>query len=308
MINCLVICGPTASGKTRLGARVAARFDGEILSADSRQIFRGMDIGTGKDLDEYKNKGQAVACHLIDIADPEEIYSLWNYQRDFYAVFKKVRAAEKLPVVVGGTGLYIEAVLKNYAIPNVPEDVDLRRELMEQSKEKLLDRLKTLDLAILEKTDVSSKKRIARSVEVAIYAQDHEVEWGFLDAPKIEPLVIGIQLPRPELRERIRRRLEARLDAGMIEEVRGLIDRGISRERLNLFGMEYGWIGRFLAGEVSREVMIEELRLAICRLAKRQETWFRGMERRGISVTWIEGPDFETASRLIQARFEESPI
>ena len=176
--NCVVICGPTACGKTRLGVRIASWLGGEILSADSRQVFRGMDIGTGKDLAEYGNNGHPVPYHLVDIADPSEIYSLWNYQQDFYAAFKKLRASGRLPVVVGGTGLYIEAVLKNYRIPDVPEDVELRRELMEQPSEHLLGRLKALDPSLLEQTDVSSKKRIVRSLEVALYAQDHEVRWG----------------------------------------------------------------------------------------------------------------------------------
>lgn len=298
-INCIVICGPTASGKTRLGVRVASWLGGEILSADSRQVFRGMDIGTGKDLAEYENNGRPVPYHLIDIADPSAIYSLWDYQQDFYAAFGKLREAGRLPVVVGGTGLYLEAVLKHYRIANVPEDVGLRRELMEQSREQLLARLETLDPSLLKQTDVSSKKRIVRSLEVAVYSRDHEVEWGIPDPPKVVPLILAIRVARPELRERIRRRLESRLEQGMIEEVERLIAAGISRERLDLFGMEYAHVGRHLAGETSREAMVEELCFAIGRLAKRQDTWFRGMERRGLPVTWLQGASFEQASELI---------
>jgi tRNA dimethylallyltransferase len=283
-----------------LGVQVASHFNGEILSADSRQIYRGMDIGTGKDLAEYENNGRSVRYHLIDIANPAEIYSLWNYQRDFYATFEEVRASQKLPVVVGGSGLYIEAVLKNYEIPDVPEDVDLRRSLMDDSKEELLMQLQKLDPSILEKTDVSSKKRIVRSLEVALYAQDHEVRWGIPDPPDLSPLIMAIRLPRPVLYEQIRQRLEDRFNEGMIEEVERLMAGGISRERLKLFGMEYGHIGRYLAGEVSREVMVEELRVAICHFAKRQDTWFRGMERRGLAVHWIDGPGFEEARKVIR--------
>lgn len=302
--NCVVICGPTACGKTRLGVRVAACFGGEILSADSRQVYRGMDIGTGKDLAEYDNDGSPVPRHLIDIADPGEIYSLWDYQRDFYQVFTSLLAAGKLPVVVGGTGLYIEAVLKNYRIPDVPEDAGLRRELMEQAIGQLLARLEALDPLLLEQTDVSSKKRVVRSLEVALHARDHEVRWGLPDPPQVIPLILAIRIPRPALKERIRRRLESRLEEGMIDEVQRLVAAGLSRERLDLFGMEYAHIGRYLAGEIPRDTMVEELYLAICRLAKRQATWFRGMERRGLPVTWLEGADFEQAREVIGRQLE----
>lgn len=299
-INCAVICGPTASGKTRLGVEVASWLGGEVVSADSRQVYRGMDIGTGKDLVEYENNGHPVPHHLIDVADPTEIYSLWNYQQDFYGVFRQLRASGKLPVVVGGTGLYIEAVLKQYKIPDVPEDVAQRRELMERSPEDLLGELKSLDPAIFGQTDLSSKKRIVRSLEVARYAQHHELRWGIPDPPEIVPLILSIRTPRPELRERIRLRLESRFNEGMIDEVARLISRGVSRERLHVLGMEYGHIARFLAGEVSRQTMEEDLLHAIHRLAKRQDTWFRGMERRGLPVTWIEGPDFEQARKVLE--------
>lgn len=298
--NCVVLCGPTASGKTRLGVRIASWLGSDILSADSRQVFRGMDIGTGKDLAEYENNGSPVPYHLIDIADPSTIYSLWDYQQDFYAAFKKLRASGKHPVVVGGTGLYIEAVLKNYRIADVPEDVELRRELMEQPSEELLNRLKSLDPSLMKQTDVSSKKRIVRALEIAIYGQDHEIRWGIPDPPEIVPLILTVEIPRPVLRERIRHRLESRLAEGMIQEVEGLVANGVSSERLKLFGMEYGHIGRYLAGEITRERMVEELFVAICHLAKRQATWFRGMERRGLPVRWIHGADFEEAKRLME--------
>lgn len=297
--NCIVICGPTASGKTRLGVRVGSWLGGEILSADSRQVYRGMDIGTGKDLEEYENDGNPVPYHLIDVAEPSEIYSLWDYQQDFYAAFGKLRGAGTLPVVVGGTGLYIEAVLKNYRIPDVPENVGLRRELMQQPAEKLVGHLEALDPSLLEQTDVTSKKRVVRSLEIAIHAQDHEVQWGIADSPEIVPLILAIRIPRSELKERIRRRLESRFEEGMVEEVGRLVDAGLSRDRLDQLGMEYGHIGRYLAGEKSRETMIEELFIAICQLAKRQATWFRGMERRGLPITWIDAADIGQAKEQI---------
>lgn len=298
-INCIVICGPTASGKTRLGVQVAAWLGGEILSADSRQVYRGMDIGTGKDLAEYEIDGKRIPHHLIDVAAPTEIYSLWHYQQDFYAAFAKLRELGKIPVVVGGTGLYLEAVIKHYRIADVPEDPELRREMMELPLNVVLGKLAKLAPDLLEQTDVSSKKRIVRSLEIAIYGQDQEVRWGNPDPPEIVPLILALDVPRPELRNRIRRRLESRLQQGMIEEVGRLVATGVTRDRLDLLGMEYGHIGRFLAGEVSRETMVEKLFVSICQLAKRQATWFRGMERRGLPVTWLEGADFERAKDVI---------
>ncbi|MGD7653243.1 MAG: tRNA (adenosine(37)-N6)-dimethylallyltransferase MiaA [Verrucomicrobiales bacterium] len=298
--NCVVVCGPTASGKTWLGVRLAEWLGGEVLSADSRQVYRGMDIGTGKDLAEYELEGGRIPHHLIDMVDPREVYSLWDYQRDFYAAFRDVRERGRMPVVVGGTGLYLEAVLKHYEIPDVPEDAELRRELDGWTVEKLLGTLGELDPELLEKTDVSSKKRIVRSVEIAMHGRDHEVRWGHGEVPEISPLILAVGFPRPELKERIRRRLEERLDEGMIGEVERLSAAGVTRERLDLFGMEYGQIARLLAGEVSRERMVEDLFHAICRLAKRQMTWFRGMERRGLPVTWLEGPDFGKACEVIR--------
>jgi tRNA dimethylallyltransferase len=298
--DCIVVCGPTACGKTRLGVRIAARLRGEILSADSRQVYRGMDIGTGKDLAEYGNDGDPIPCHLIDVAEPIEVYSLWHYQREFYRVFRLLRARGVMPVVVGGSGLYLEAVLKNYPVPNVPEDPGLRDELMRQPRERLLERLGRLDRELLARTDVSSRKRIVRSLEVALFARDNRVEWGHPDPPRIMPLVLAIRMQRAELRRRIRRRLEDRLDPGLVGEGERLSAAGIPRERFDQLGLEYRHVASFLAGEGSHEQMVEELYHSICRFAKRQDTWFRGMERRGIPVTWLDGADCEAAVRVIR--------
>jgi tRNA dimethylallyltransferase len=298
--NCLVICGPNASGKTSLGVALALELRGEILSADSRQIYCGMDIGTGKDLHEYSRPDGSVPYHLIDICKPSELYTLHHYQRDFYAAFRDVCSRSRLPIVVGGTGLYIEAVLKHYRIPNVPEDPSLRKTLMLENTEELLLQLKTIDPALYKTTDTSSKKRVVRSLEVALYSRDHKLSWSDENPPTIKPLVLTIQWPREELHKRIDRRLEERLAHGMIEEVQKILQSGIPRERFNLFGMEYKHIASHLDGTVSYEEMVKNLRRAIYQLGKQQETWFRGMERRGICTHRVDRADCEQAREIVR--------
>ncbi|MBD3344195.1 MAG: tRNA (adenosine(37)-N6)-dimethylallyltransferase MiaA [Chitinivibrionales bacterium] len=299
-VNLLVICGPNASGKTHLGVILAQKTGGEIISADSRQVYRGMDIGTGKEISEYTTPQGAVPFHLIDIVEPDEIYTIYHYQKDFYRVFREIQARKKLPLLVGGTGLYIEAVLKYYRIPNVPENELLRKELMKKDTRSLLEQLYTFDSAQVEKTDTSSKKRIVRAIEIAMYAQDHEIEWGCSNPPEIVPLVLGIQWDRQKLRQRIDKRLNDRLKEGMIDEVGGLMKKGISSHRFSLFGMEYKFIAQYLTGKLSYDDMVKGLRNAICQLAKRQETWFRGMERRGVPVHWIHEADPGEAFKIIE--------
>jgi tRNA dimethylallyltransferase len=296
--NCCVICGPTASGKTSLGVALALEFAGEILSADSRQIYRGMDIGTGKDLHEYSTSEGVVPYHLIDIRDPEEVYTLHHYQTDFYAAFRDVIGRSRLPVVVGGTGLYIEAVLKHYRIPNVPENPETRKQLMRESAEELLLRLQALDPELYRNTDTSSKKRVVRSLEIALYGRDHEIRWSDENPPRIDPLVLAVRWPRRELHARINRRLEERLAHGMIGEVERILQSGVPRERFDLFGMEYKHIASYLDGTVPYREMVKNLRYAIHQLAKRQETWFRGMERRGTALHWIDRADRNQAREI----------
>jgi len=299
--NCLVICGPTASGKTSLGVALALEFAGEILSADSRQIYRGMDIGTGKDLHEYSTPSGSVPYHLIDICEPADLYTLYHYQRDFYTAFRDVRGRSRLPVVVGGTGLYIESVLKHYRIPNVPEDRELRNRLMRCSTEELMRRLQAFDSAFYGTTDISSKKRVVRSLEIALYSRDHEIRWSSDNPPHIDALVLAVQWPRKELHARIDRRLKERLAHGMIDEVERILRSGVPRERFDLFGMEYRHIAAYLDGKVSCREMTVNLRRAIHQLAKRQETWFRGMERRGTAMHWIERADPDQAREIVRS-------
>jgi tRNA dimethylallyltransferase len=300
-INLIAVCGANASGKTRLGVELALRYGGEILSVDSRQVYRYMDIGTGKDLGEYDTPQGRVAHHLMDVAEPDQIYNLWQYQGDFYRVFRDIGERGNMPVAVGGTGLYLEAVLHHYEIPDIPENADLRRELNGLEKGELEARLKECDPELYEKTDRSNKKRIVRALEVAIYGRDNLIRWGHPDPPEIRPLVIGVRWERAELRRRIEVRLDQRLKRGMVEEVRALMDRGIGRERLGQLGMEYRHLSRFLSGEMTYGLMREELLRDIGRLAKRQETYFRGMERRGTRIHWVEGGDVKKAVAIVDS-------
>lgn len=293
----IVVCGPTASGKTALGVQIALKSGGEIISADSRQVYRGMDIGTGKDLEEYITESGSVPYHLIDIADPSQIYTLFQYRKDFFKAYSQIIASNHLPVMVGGTGLYIEAVIKDYAIPEIPENPELRCRLMVEEKSVLEQKLFSLNRLLYEKTDRSSKKRIIRAIEIALSGQKDEPKMQF--SHSLDPLVLCTRWDRAKLRDRIDRRLQERLKQGMVEEVRRLLQSGIPKERFSLFGMEYKHVASFIGGEVAYEVMIDQLRHSIHQLAKRQETWFRGMERRGIAVNWIDEADLESAMRIV---------
>ncbi|MBD3320500.1 MAG: tRNA (adenosine(37)-N6)-dimethylallyltransferase MiaA [Chitinivibrionales bacterium] len=298
--NLLVVCGPNASGKTKLGVQLAYHSNAEIISADSRQVYKKMDIGTGKDLNEYTTPQGTVPFHLIDIVSPDQMYTLYHYQRDFYCVFREIHSRKKLPLLVGGTGLYIEAVLKHYKIPNVPENRSLRKNLMKKSTSSLLSQLSSLDPGLLHQTDTTSKKRIVRGIEIALYGREHPIEWGCRDHPEIKPLVLGIHLERKKLHTKIETRLAQRFREGMIQEVEQLKNNGISPERFSLFGMEYKYIGMYLDGRLSYDDMYQQLTTSIYHLAKRQETWFRGMERRGIPVHWLEDASFDKALNIIK--------
>ena len=294
-IRLLVIVGPNAVGKTRLGIRVAHALGSEILSADSRQVYRGLDIGAGKDLEEYREVTPPVPYHLIDVADPRTIYSLFHYQRDSYRLLKQ-KAGEPpysngLPLVmVGGTGLYVEAVLRGYRMANVPEDEKLRESLMLREHEELTEELRRLDPGLAQQTDCSSKKRVVRALEIVEYAREHEVQYSEPPPVAIEYAVFGVSIDRDELHRRIDARLVARMDEGLLTEVQGLLDAGVTPERMGVLGLEYREVTAFLTGRKSEQLMVDDLRRGIRKLAKRQMTWFRGLTRRGIEVSWI-GPD-----------------
>ena len=284
-MDVVTILGPTASGKTRLAVALARRTGGEILSADSRQVYRRMDIGTGKDLDEYGN----VPFHLIDICEPGTKYNLFQYQRDFYRAYDDIRRHRRLPIVCGGTGLYIEAVLKGYRLSPVEQDPVLRARLEGKPMEELAAMLRTLKerngSAMHNTTDVDTPQRAIRAIEIELATTTRE------EAQAREPLkgpVIGVSIDREQRRQKITDRLKARLEAGMADEVRRLLDEGIAPDDLIYYGLEYRYVTEYVLGRTTFDEMFSRLEIAIHQFAKRQMTWFRGMERRGTTIHWID--------------------
>lgn len=279
------IIGPTACGKTSLAVEVARAMGGEILSADSRQVYRGMDIGTGKDLSEYGEGASRVPYHLIDIVDAGEKYNLFEFQRDFLEAYNGVNARGALPVLCGGSGLYVESVLRGYRLIPVPENPELRERLENYSLEELTAMLATYKV-LHNTTDVDTKKRAIRAIEIEEhYARTPQHEREF---PLLSSLIIGLDVDREVRRSRISNRLKARLDEGLVDEVRKLLDEGVSPEQLIYYGLEYKFVTFFLMGAMSFDEMYKGLETAIHQFAKRQMTWFRGMERRGLNINWID--------------------
>lgn len=281
----ITILGPTASGKTDLAAHLAYELGAEIISADSRQIYRGMDLGTGKDLEDYVVQGKSIPYHLIDICDAGFKYNLFMYQRDFLAAYQDITARGVLPILCGGTGLYIESVLKGYRMIPVPENPELRAELEGKSLEELTRILQTYK-TLHNSTDVDTPKRAIRAIEIGEYYRQHPVTER--EFPEIHPLIIGVDIDRELRREKITNRLRQRLDNGMLDEIRGLLDRGIAPEDLIYYGLEYKFLTQHVLGELSYEEMFSQLEIAIHQFAKRQMTWFRGMERRGFTIHWVD--------------------
>ena len=302
-IRLLVIGGPTAVGKTRLGVKIAHALGSQILSADSRQVYRGLDLGTGKDLHESLQVDPPIRHHLIDIAEPQEIYNLFRYQRDCYRVIRRLAGEERhgsgrIPLImVGGSGLYAEAVVRDYRITDVPENAEIRRRLSREPHEELVERLRRDDPERATRTDLESRERVIRALEITNAEIDGPAPTSKPLGLDLESRVYAIRIDRETLRRRIRTRLEDRITDGMVTEVRGLLDAGVSPERLKRLGLEYREVGAYLAGRKGRSRMIDDLAIAIGRFAKRQETWFRGMERRGTPVTWIEPGD---ATRILE--------
>lgn len=284
----LVIVGPTATGKTAVATRVAARLGGEVISGDSRQVYRGMDIGTGKDLSEYIVDGVDIPYHLIDIAPAGYKYNLYMFQRDFNAVYSDIVSRGKQPILCGGTGLYIEAVLGGYQLLEVPVNEALRKELENMDNERLKARLLGYpNYKPHNITDFANRRRLVRAIEIEDYYANN-VAHG-VDVPEIEPVIYGIDIPRDLRRERITARLDKRLDEGMVDEVRGLIADGVKPEDLIYYGLEYKYVTQYVTGELEFAEMRRLLEISIHQFAKRQMTWFRGMERRGYKIEWIDG-------------------
>ena len=284
-LELVTLLGPTASGKTTLAAALACELDAEIISADSRQVYRGMTLGTGKDLNDYIINGKSIAYHLIDICNPGEKYNIFEFQQDFHRAFESIKERGKLPVLCGGSGLYIESVLKGYKLLDVPENHELREEL----KDKMLDELETILRSykkLHNKTEVDSVQRAVRAIEIEeFYLQQEPEQRNF--AP-LNSLIIGVDIERNLRREKISRRLKSRLEDGMLEEVKGLLESGVSAEDLIYYGLEYKYLTLYLTGKLTYNEMYEQLEIAIHQFAKRQMTWFRGMERRGLTIHWLK--------------------
>ncbi|SFW17984.1 tRNA dimethylallyltransferase [Prevotellaceae bacterium HUN156] len=286
MKKLITILGPTASGKTPVAAHLAKEIGGEIISADSRQVYRRMDIGTGKDLDDYLG----VPYHLIDICEPGTKYNLFQYQQDFFDAYQDIQRRGVTPILCGGTGLYIEAVLKGYKLSPVPQNQALRDSLEGKSLAELTQMLEALKAKtgsnMHNKTDVDSCQRAIRAIEIETYNLENPVPRREL--PPVDSLIIGIDIDREHRREKITRRLKARLEEGMVEEVKGLLDEGIPAEDLIYYGLEYKFVTEYLVGKITYDEMFQRLEIAIHQFAKRQMTWFRGMERRGFTIHWID--------------------
>lgn len=289
MRQMITILGPTASGKTPVAAHLAAEIGGEIISADSRQVYRRMDIGTGKDIGDYTVDGRQIPYHLIDICEPGTKYNLFEYQQDFFDAYETIKSRGAVPILCGGTGLYIEAVLKGYRLSPVPQNPQLRDELEGKSLEELTRMLSELKQKtgsnMHNTTDVDSCQRAIRAIEIESYNLHHPMPKREL--PPVDSLIIGIDIDRELRREKITRRLKARLEEGMVEEVKALLDEGIPAGDLIYYGLEYKFITEYLTHQLSYDEMYERLEIAIHQFAKRQMTWFRGMERRGFTIHWV---------------------
>ena len=298
----ITILGPTACGKTALAVSLAAKMGGEIISADSRQVYRGMDIGTGKDLSEYRVDGKQIPYHLIDIEEAGQKYNLFRFQEDFNAAYEDITSRGVQPILCGGTGLYMEAVLKGYALSPVPQDDNLRKKLSTRSLGELKELLIWLKArngsAMHNETDVDTVSRAVRAIEIEFHNLRHPVDTRRV--PAVGSLIVGLDVDRDVRRERITARLKARLEEGMVEEVRGLLEKdGITKEDLMYYGLEYKYVTAYVVGEMSYEDMFNQLEIAIHQFAKRQMTWFRGMERRGFNIHWLDA-SIPMADKLAQ--------
>ena len=323
----ITILGPTATGKTKLAVQLADYFNGEIISADSRQVYRGMNIGTGKDLSEYFIEGRPIPYHLIDIIDPTEEFNLFSFQQSFYRLFEQIKSKNKLPFLVGGTGMYLSSILQNYNLTKADFETQ-KQNLYSYSDNELREMLKGLNPALHNTTDLNDRERIIKAVAVSKSLQqtssghfepDSSGEKSVFTRGKdfsvipllrndknknINALVIGVNLNREDIKKRITARLKKRLDEeGMIDEVKFLMDSGISYDKLIFFGLEYKFIAQYLNGELNKNDMFQKLNSAIHSFAKRQMTWFRKMEKEGVVINWIDGPDFNKAKELIEMNF-----
>lgn len=301
MKKLITILGPTASGKTSIATRLADRLGGEIISADSRQVYRRMDIGTGKDLADYEIDGRQIPYHLINICEPGTKYNLFQYQQDFTVAYNDIIQRDKWPILCGGTGLYIESVLKGYELSPVPQNHVLREELKDKNLQELTKMLvelkKRTGSNMHNKTDVDTCSRAVRAIEIETYNLQHPTEYRKMKA--VPSLIIGVDVDREVRRERITLRLKKRLEDGMVDEIRGLLREGIPADNLIYYGLEYKFLTQYCIGELTYEEMFKRLEIAIHQFSKRQMTWFRGMERRGFCINWIKAPKDEVEMEFV---------
>lgn len=310
--NSLVLLGPTAVGKTSLGVRLADEFGLEIISADSRQVYKGLDLGSGKDIAEYNYNGHQIPYHVIDVTDLNIEYNLFNFTKDFYRAFEDISKRKIVPFTVGGTGMYLDSFIRKYELVEVPENPELRKKMEDMTLEELDQMLLKLKPDLHNRTDLALRDRVVKAIEIATYMQSPEYEKNkeeLLTRPEVKPLVLGTTIDRTILRENIRKRLVERLDEGLIEEVEALHNQGFSYERMERLGLEYKFVSEFLEGKIkTKDEMVQGLYTAICQFAKRQETWFRGMERKGVDIHWLtkeadQNKKFEDAFKIIYASF-----
>ncbi|PIE98137.1 MAG: tRNA (adenosine(37)-N6)-dimethylallyltransferase MiaA [Treponema sp.] len=304
-VNSIVILGATATGKTSLAVLLAKKLNGEIISVDSRQVYRKLDIGSGKDLSEYGN----IPYHVIDICDLDSEYNVYNFQKDFYNTFPEIINRKALPIIAGGTGLYLDSVLRNYQLVTVPENTALREELKIKSIEELANMLLDLNPNLHNKTDLLIPERAIRAIEIAVYKKENPCKFLKESPVKVSPLIFGIFFEREALRNRIKTRLLARLDCGMIDEVQDLLKSGVSSERLIALGLEYKYTTEYLQNKFTGfDEYVTKLHQAICRFAKRQETWFRRMERFGVNIIHIDGSDTQTMFSQIMREIKHAQL
>lgn len=300
----LIILGPTASGKTKLAVALANELQGEIISVDSRQVFKNMDIGTGKDLVEYQINGMEIPYHLIDIKDAGSTYNVNEFKNDFYNALDDISGRDKFAILCGGTGMYIHAILQNHELTAIPKDEELRVELLRLEKGQLQEKLNSYPAHLRSNADYSSVKRLVRAIEIAIYLSQYQLEK--VERKPLDPLVIGLSSDLTTRRSRILNRLEFRLNNGLIEEVQTLLIKGITKEMLVFYGLEYKFVASYLAGEIDLNTLKERLGIAICQFAKRQMTFFRKMEKDGVSINWLDTDDVclkENAIQLVYDKF-----
>ncbi|MCJ7552578.1 MAG: tRNA (adenosine(37)-N6)-dimethylallyltransferase MiaA [Ignavibacteriaceae bacterium] len=295
--NLITILGSTATGKTKLAAQLAHHYNGEIVSADSRQVYKGMDIGTGKDLSEYIIKGNSLKYYMIDIIDPSEEFNLFQFKKYFSKYFEEIISRSKIPFLVGGTGMYLSSIIQRYSLKIADRSEGKIKKLNSLSDEELIELLKSTKERLHNVTDIKDRERAIKAILI------ENSKKLYKDDPIINSLNIGVNFPREEIKKRITERLKKRLDEGMIDEVKVLLEKGVSYDKLKFFGLEYKYIAMYLNSEINYNDMFQKLNSAIHNFSKRQMTWFRKMEREGVNIFWIEGNNFESAKKIIDDNY-----